>query len=67
MIAEIYVTMDLLKESRDFDNLLIATIAHRWFMDQLINNVVTIDIPGQTKRFASLRVIRGTSYLIARN
>nr|WP_319491029.1 RHS repeat-associated core domain-containing protein [uncultured Desulfobacter sp.] len=53
-MVEIYVTMDLLTQNRDLDTLVIASIGHRWFMDLLINNVVSVNIPGSTKRFVKL-------------
>jgi hypothetical protein len=53
-MVEIYVTMDLLTQNRDLDTLVIASIGHRWFMDRLINNVVSVNIPGSTKRFVKL-------------
>ncbi len=53
-MVEIYVTMDLLTQNRDLDTLVITAIGHRWFMDQLIDNVVSVNIPGSTKRFVKL-------------
>lgn len=54
VIAEIYVTTDLLFGSKTDEQLVVASISHRWFMDRLIENVVNIDSPGNTRRFVKL-------------
>ncbi len=53
-IVEIYVSGDILLGSKTEDRLVIASIAHRWFMDRLIGNVVTINEPGNTRRMVLL-------------
>lgn len=53
-IVESYVSIDLLSSTKTNLRLTVATIAHRWFMDRLINNVVTIDQPGNSMQFVKL-------------
>jgi len=53
-IAELYVSIDILQGSKTIERLVIATLAHRWFMDQLIDNLVTVREPGNTLKFVML-------------
>ena len=53
-IAESYVSLDLLSTNKTNLRLTIATMSHRWFMDRLLNNIVTIDQPGNTMQFVKL-------------
>jgi len=53
-IVESYVIIDLLSTTKTNLRLTIATMAHCWFMDHLINNVVTIEQPGNTMQFVKL-------------
>lgn len=53
-IVEHYVSIDILKGSKTNERLIIATLAHRCFMDQLIDNIVTVVEPGNTLRFVRL-------------
>ena len=53
-IIEHYVSIDILQGSKPIERLVIATLAHRWFMDQLIDNMVTVSEPGNTSKFLKL-------------
>jgi RHS repeat-associated protein len=53
-IVEQYVTNDILYEDKNIERLVVTTVAHRWFMDQLIDNMVSVSEPGYTKRFSRL-------------
>ncbi|NNK13739.1 MAG: hypothetical protein HKP52_05845, partial [Desulfofustis sp.] len=53
-IVEHYVANDILYGSKAIERVVIATIAHRWFMDQLIDNMVSVSEPDYTKRFLRL-------------
>lgn len=53
-IVEQYVSTDVLRENKDIDHVVVATLAHRWFMDQLIDNVVSVREPGNTGQFLKL-------------
>jgi RHS repeat-associated protein len=53
-IVESYVSTDLLSSTKTNLRLTVATMAHRWFMDRLINNVVTVDQPGNSMQFVRL-------------
>ena len=53
-LAEIYVATDVLKGTKTKERLVIATLAHRWFMDQLINNSVSVSQPGNTQQYSKL-------------
>jgi len=53
-IIESYVSIDLLSSTKTNLRLTVATMAHRWFMDRLINNVVTVDQPGNSLQFVKL-------------
>ncbi len=54
IITEIYVGSSVLTGGMTQDNLIIATIAHRWAMDGLIDNSVLILQPGISRRFVQL-------------
>lgn len=54
VIAEIFVSTDLLLSSKAQDRVVVATLAHRWFMDQLIENVVAVQEPGNVRQFIRL-------------
>lgn len=53
-IVELYVNIDLLGAPKTNTRLVVATLAQRWFMDRLIDNVVTVDQPGNTMQFVKL-------------
>ena len=53
-IVESYVGIDLLSSNKTNLRLTVATMAQRWFMDQLINNAVTIEQPGNSMKFVKL-------------
>lgn len=53
-IVECYVSINILQGSKTKECLGIATLAHRWFMDQLIDNIVTVREPGNTSKFVKL-------------
>lgn len=53
-IVEHYVSIDLLQGSKTNQRVSVATLAHRWFMDRLIDNAVTISEPGITQVFVRL-------------
>jgi RHS repeat-associated protein len=54
VIVQQFVAADLLTGPKTQDRVLIATIAHRWFMDRLIDNVVTVSEPGNSGTYALL-------------
>lgn len=53
-IVEHYVSIDLLQGSKTNERVVIATLTHRWFMDELIDNLVTVKEPGNTSKFVKL-------------
>ncbi len=53
-IAEHMVTFDLLMGEKGLQDLILATMSQRWFMDQLINNMVVVSEPDITSRFVRL-------------
>ena len=53
-IVESYISIDLLSTTKTNLRLTVASMAHRWFMDRLLNNIVTIDQPGNTMQFVKL-------------
>jgi len=54
-IVEIYASLDLLSDSgKPLTNVLVANMAQRWFMDQLINNIVNVSVGSQTEQFVLL-------------
>ncbi len=57
-IVECMVSLDLLKGEKTIQSLVLATLSHRWFMDQLIHNIVEVKEPGMTSKF--LRLPDGT-------
>jgi hypothetical protein len=67
-IVEAYVVQDLLGGAVQprFENFLITTPAHRWFMDHLIKNTVNIAIGSQTEQFreAAGRQLQSSSRLL---
>ena len=54
VITELFVSSDILQDGLPLDRLAIATLAHRWFMDNLINNMVNISTPGNTIQFVKI-------------
>ena len=57
-IVECMVSIDLLDGAKTSDAILISTLSHRWAMDHLIDNIVTVAEPGMTSKF--LRLPDGT-------
>ncbi len=53
-IVELFVALDLLDGPKTTERLVIATVAHRWFMDRLIDNVVVFSHGGNAQRFLQL-------------
>ena len=53
-IVEQFVSADLLYGPKTATNVMIATMAHRWFMDRLIDNIVTISEPGNAGAYTLL-------------
>lgn len=53
-IVELFVAHDLLKSSKSIENLTIATLAHKWFVDRLIENVVFVQEGGSSRRFLKM-------------
>jgi RHS repeat-associated protein len=53
-IVEHYIAIDLLQGSKTQERVVVSTLAHRWFMDRLIDNVVTVKAPGETSEFLKL-------------
>ena len=53
-VVEQYVANDILYGNKNIERVVIATLAHRWFMDQLIDNMVSVSEPDYTKRFLRL-------------
>ncbi len=53
-IAEIYVATDILKGTTAKERLVISSLANRWFMDQLITNVVSVSQPGNSQQHVKL-------------
>ena len=53
-IAEILVTSDILKNGLMHDRLVFATLAHRWFIESLVMNMVTIKSEGCTVQFRKM-------------
>lgn len=53
-IAELYVTGDILQGTKTKENIVVATLCHRWFMDQQIKNVVSIRQPQESLQFTKL-------------
>src|ERR1043166_4732401 len=58
-IVEHVVSTDLLKTNKTEQLVLLATFAHRWFMDQQIGNMVTVRQPGYSVQFTR---VPGGSY-----
>jgi len=54
MIVELLVATDLLAVGQDMDKVLIATLANRWGIGQLIDNACQIDRPGDSDTFILL-------------
>jgi len=52
--VEHLVALDILTGSKTKERVVISTIAHRWFMDELIDNIVTVKKPGNTSKFLLL-------------
>jgi YD repeat-containing protein len=53
-IAEIYVATDILRGTKTNTRLVAASLGHRWVMDRLIGNVVTIKEPQRSRSFVAL-------------
>ncbi len=53
-IAEIYTALDLFSSSMSNDCTVVVTLSHKWFMDQLIDKVVTVTIARDTYQFVEL-------------
>lgn len=53
-VTELYVTVDLMRGSFSHEKTVVATIAHKWFTDQLIDNAVKINSGGQVSEFIRL-------------
>ncbi|MFC1851214.1 RHS repeat-associated core domain-containing protein [candidate division CSSED10-310 bacterium] len=53
-IAEIFISTDILRDGLLTDRLMFATLAHRWLLDNLIDNVVTLKSLGATLQFMQL-------------
>jgi YD repeat-containing protein len=54
-IAAVYVAQDLLSDpAKPLAKVVIASLAQRWFMDQLINNTVNVAQGSQTEQFIRL-------------
>lgn len=53
-VTELYVAIDLLRGDFSHEELVIATIAHKWFADQLIDNAVKLNLGGQVYEFIRL-------------
>jgi len=53
-ITEILAVTNILSDSVSRDNLVVVTIAHRWAMDGMINNMVQITRPGLSRQFVKL-------------
>jgi len=54
VVTELYVTIDLMRGSFSHEKTVVATIAHKWFVDQLIDNAVKINSGGQVSEFIRL-------------
>lgn len=50
-IAELYVASDMLRAGLAKERIGIATLAHRFLMDSLIDNVVNVAVPGDSFQF----------------
>ncbi len=50
-VAELFIATDILRDGLLNDRLVIATLAHRWFMDNLIDNIVDIQTLQKTLQF----------------
>jgi len=53
-IVESYVSIDVLGTTKTNLRLVVGTLAHKWFMDRLIDNIIAVDQPGNTKQFVKL-------------
>ena len=53
-IVEQYVSHDILYNNKSKERIVIATLAQSWFMEQLVDNVVTVKEPGRTSKFVRL-------------
>lgn len=50
-IVQHFVALDLLSGAKTKERVVAATLAHRWMMDQLLDNLVTVRQGGETNRF----------------
>ncbi len=53
-IVELYVAHDILRGPKTIVRLITATLAHRWFLEQLIDNVVMVREGAATRQFVEL-------------
>lgn len=53
-IAELYVAGDVLQGTKTKEQVVVATLCHRWFMDQQIKNLVSIRQPQESLQFVKL-------------
>jgi RHS repeat-associated protein len=53
-IAELYVAQDILQGDKTNLRVVTATLAHRWYLEQLIDNLVTVSEGGNTRQFVKL-------------
>jgi len=53
-IVEMFVSLDLVSLEASASELLVATLAQRWFMDQRTNNTVTVEQPDRASVFVRL-------------
>ena len=54
VISEILASASILSQGITRDNLVVATIAHRWAMDRMIDNMVQVSMPGTSDQFIKL-------------
>ena len=54
VISEILASASVLSQGITRDNLVVATIAHRWAMDRMIDNMVQVSMPGKSHQFIKL-------------
>jgi RHS repeat-associated protein len=53
-IVTTYICADLLSTNQSPKNVVVASLAHNWLMEQMIDNVVTIKQPGNMMQFVKL-------------
>jgi len=52
LITELFITMDIMKNNSDVKGLVVSALAHKWAVDQLINNEVVVHFGSQVLKFA---------------